>query len=49
LTIGLKIRRLIQKQGVLGIKRLRIALSADELRGIVKMVSFKTTGQTQAT
>jgi RimJ/RimL family protein N-acetyltransferase len=41
--MGLKIRHLIQNQGVLGVCRLLINPASQELRGIVKIVSFKTT------
>lgn len=45
--MGLKIRRLIQNQGFLGIGGLLIAVSLIRLRGIVKIVSFKTTNYFQ--
>ena len=41
--MGLKIRHLIQNQGVLGVCRLLIGPAGKEIRGIVKIVSFKTT------
>jgi hypothetical protein len=41
--MGLKIRRLILNQAVMGIGGLPIAVNVIQLRGIVKIVSFKTT------
>ncbi len=41
--MGLKIRDLIQNQGVLGNGGLLIGVCVIRLRGIVKIMSFKTT------